>query len=214
MYATLGLLKATKAALVPVFQGHASSATNANAYTFNTVAIGAASPSRTVYVVVAAEAAGSIDVVTGMTIGGVTATIHSAVTTSELSCAVASAVVPSGTTATVVVTFSDGGDNCTIGVWTTNALSVADDNNSRSGGNDATTNVRVAAGGFILNVAAGRENIPMSWTQASVRFEVQPGSDQARHSGADFVATVADTSKNINVGSSGNDLLLLTVSFK
>ncbi|MCA3573501.1 MAG: hypothetical protein IOC86_06245, partial [Aestuariivirga sp.] len=89
--------------------------------TYTSRPIGEASSTRRVVVAIAAGSDHTSEVtVTGVTIGGVTSTIHVQNTnfSSNKSCvtAIASAVVPTGTTATVAVTFSGATKGCTV--WT------------------------------------------------------------------------------------------------
>lgn len=79
----------------------------AGTYTFSNQAIGAASPDR--IVVVSTFVLGPT-AITGVTIGGISATPISV-------SGMYYALVPSGTTATIVIT-SPGADSCGVGIWT------------------------------------------------------------------------------------------------
>lgn len=92
--------------------------TNQATYTFTSAAIGVADASRRVVVAVHWGQATNNRTLSSATIGGIAATIHSQSNPANLaSVAIISALVPTGTTATIVINFSGSADRCKIGVF-------------------------------------------------------------------------------------------------
>jgi hypothetical protein len=94
--------------------------TNQTVYTFSDVDIGQAQDDRRIIVAIHSIQT-SESSISSVTIGGVSATIHvnvnSVSTTNDTDVAIASAVVPDGTTADIVITHSASRDMCFVGVW-------------------------------------------------------------------------------------------------
>lgn len=107
---------------VRTYIGTTPNAADQTIYTFTNHAIGAAAADRLVLVTIMAHNTFSRKV-SSVTIGGNAATLA---TNSNISvgrfCTFAWLVVPTGTTATIVVTFSGGASNCTISVNTITGL--------------------------------------------------------------------------------------------
>ena len=115
-------MAAASAALPDAIVTYASTANDpsqGSPYTFSSQGIGTAADNRTVAVGVVAHADGS-GVITGVTVGGVTATKivedHSGELGSEEG-AIWTAPLAAGTTADIVVTISGTPHRCNIGVW-------------------------------------------------------------------------------------------------
>lgn len=108
--------------LIPQHRATVGSATNASTYTFSDIPIGAESPSRSVVIVITKSGYAQHSI-TGVTVGGVSASIDASAITGGTggSVFVARAVVPSGTTADVVVTGSSS-LSLAVGVWTVDAI--------------------------------------------------------------------------------------------
>lgn len=102
------------------FLTHEEDTSNQTVYTFSDVNIGQAQSDRRI-IVAAHSIQTSEKAINSVTIGGVSATIHvnlnSVSTTNDTDLVIASALVPDGTTADIVVTHSAGADICHIGVW-------------------------------------------------------------------------------------------------
>lgn len=94
--------------------------TNQTVYTFSNVAIGQPAEDRRIIVAIHSVQT-SESSISSVTIGGVSATIHlnvnSVSTTNDTDVAIASALVPSGTTADIVVTHSAARNMCFVGAW-------------------------------------------------------------------------------------------------
>jgi hypothetical protein len=104
------------------FQSAAAATPSDNAYTFTSLAIGAPEDRDHVIVLIQSQDSSNGTSCTGVTIGGVTATLiaqHNAnYSTSSATQSFWYAVVPSGTTANVVATMSTTMLNCSCAVWT------------------------------------------------------------------------------------------------
>jgi hypothetical protein len=176
-------------ALSLAFTDSRTSATSATTQTFNTggdPSIGAAAADRIVAVAVAqlATVAGQI---TGMTIGGITATLASGSAVTDAAPAVHAAIffaaVPTGTTATVVVTFPAAGGCCGISVYRiTGATPTPAASNTSSGASSTTalsTTLTVPVGGASINAYFNRNSMDsgsaITWTNASQDLYVEAG---------------------------------------
>lgn len=153
------------AAPVPsiAFRAGYSDATNASSYTFTACDIGAvpaAGETREVFVSIEWYQGGTASrTLSSVTIGGVSATLETAFNNGVLQAmCVARAVVPTGTTGDVVVTFSNTVFSCSIAtyrVMNRASASAATDSGSATFSAVATAGVSgidVNAGGFVLSV--------------------------------------------------------------
>lgn len=155
------------------FSATQTSAASSNQYTFSNYAVGSAAANR----VVTAEFCWSHTLgstISSVTIGGVTATlIQQQVTHSTTGrIAVYSAVVPSGTTATVVVNMStsiNGGIGCSVHYGYPSSATPLDSGvqTAAAAGVVTVTNIQIAAGGFLLGFAGGAATaspFAVAWT--------------------------------------------------
>lgn len=140
------------------YQGTTNDTTNRSTYTFLSAAIGSANANR--QVIVAITAPDGTDTVSSATFGGVSATILGQVTGLNCCVALAIASVPTGTTATLAVTFSNTVTSCKIGWWTVNMTSkVAHQVVTAVGENSGNLwvdipGVDIPTNGFAVTVAA------------------------------------------------------------
>jgi hypothetical protein len=115
--------------LVATYTGNASNGTPTNPHTFTAAAIGTAAADRHVIVAATWSTAASVTNITGITVGGVAATIDATYynATGPRGCTIARAAVPTGTTANVVVTMSGAvPSRLGVGTWAvTGAPSLA-----------------------------------------------------------------------------------------
>ncbi|WP_448005333.1 hypothetical protein [Agromyces bauzanensis] len=167
-------------------------------YTFSAQPIGAAASSRRVVVAIGCRHSSGITLNT-VTIGGVAATKD--VTKIEAGgineTVIASAVVPTGTTADVVVTFTGGSAvRCTIGVWTLTGGSPA--TTAIAAETDPTSlTLSTSSGDFV--VAAVTAQVTVVWSGASERFNTSE-TGNTHVSGADAVASGASTVISVDPG--------------
>lgn len=103
--------------------GATADTSSGTSFTFTNHAIGTAASDRLVVVGITSrdDDFGNNVTISSVTIGGNGATVH-ATTNSHAVAGVASLVVTSGTTATIVVNVSATAQNCVVGVWTITGL--------------------------------------------------------------------------------------------
>lgn len=181
------------------FQQAASDATDAASYSFTSQPIGAASASRRVVVAIGFAAAAAVTL-SSVTIGGVSATIDgdSGNANGNRRVYFVSAVVPTGTTATVAITLSGTVARIGIGVWTLSGGSPTGQTavllNAGSGTLTVTTAVDdvVLAAGFSSHTS---NSVTTTWSGTGVteRYDGQIENVFNAHSGADVVATTTST---------------------
>ena len=133
------------------YQAGSNIATDLTTYTFSAMPIGTAEANRRVIICVGQRSTNPV--VSSMTIGGVAATQDASVNSSFNEAEIWSAVVPTGTTADVVVTFAAAQARCLIEVYTIHNISSSSKTDSASGtGQGATANLitNVQAGDFVV----------------------------------------------------------------
>lgn len=139
------------------FLGTTSSTDNLEQYTFTGVDIGSASSDRVIIAAVHNRLTGTV--ISGVTIGGVTATQDAATLASSNAGAadIWRAAVPTGTTATVVVDMpvGDPANGCLVALWaiTGHTVTVADTGSvagGSSGSKGGTATVTATAGGCVI----------------------------------------------------------------
>ena len=165
----------------------------AASFTFSAVAIGAAGSRR--YVVVAVLQAGAT--VTGVTIGGVTA---SNATGSAFDPTFYIALVPTGTTANIVVTQSASvATTMTISVWTVSDIrSATPVAASTSTASPAVLDLTVAARGVVVALAyPGAASVTFTWTGATSDFTQTSTSSNMPRNGAHAVAVGAGAPRTL-----------------
>jgi hypothetical protein len=183
------------------FHQSAFDAADLTTYTFASQPIGTASATRRVIVSISTN---STRTISSVTIGGVSATIDATNTLSGTGhVAIASAVVPTGTTASVVVTLDSAGLGMGIGVWT---LVGASPTGMVATGNGDPTNLTVTttAGDVVIAYAftSGVGTALFAWSVASERFEEDVYSTTTTHSGADATAVGSSTAVSVDPSAS------------
>lgn len=148
------------------FQAGGAIGTDLSSYTFSAASIGAVPGSgetREVFVSITWHQGGvSTRTLSSATIGGVSATLETAFANSNLQAmCVARAVVPAGTTADVVLTFSGTVQSCTIGVYRLMNRPAPGSSATDSGSatfssvtTRAISGIDVNAGGFVLSAVS------------------------------------------------------------
>jgi hypothetical protein len=172
-------------------------------YTFAAQPIGTASATRRVVVGMGTN---STRTIVGVTIGGVTATIDVSNTLSGTAhVAIASAVVPTGTTADVVITTDGGGlaIGMGLGLWT---LTDGDPTGQVATGNGDPVGLTVTttAGDAVIAYAwtTGVGTALFAWSDATERYEEDVYSSTVTHSGADAAAVGSSTAISVDVSAS------------
>lgn len=180
----------------------AESGSNASSYTFSGVSIGTATSDRLVVVVVtSADTGGNTAALSSVTIGGNAATIHVSSGTSEFITAVASLLVPTGTTANIVLNFSNsiGRAACqTYRVWdyndaTPNATSTSGGTTNATS-RSATVAIPSTGGVAVYGVMCDGSR-SVTWTNATEDMEDQafPGAENQTRSTASRTSTGSDS---------------------
>ena len=142
--------------ITATFQAAPIDATDLSSYSFASQPIGTASGTRRVVVAVSARNASRS--VSTLTIGGVSAAQDAVSAAATAFCEIWSAVVTTGTTATIAVTISGGTvGGMGLGIWSLTGGS-ATGNNSASNVNSATLtqSVTTTAGDVVIGVCSFR----------------------------------------------------------
>lgn len=188
---------------VVTYQSANSSPSNLTTYTFAGQAIGTAAPDRYIFVSAHTDVGGASPTV--VTVGGINATLIQA----NDGVGIFMALVPTGTTATIVVTFSTSCNRCAIGVWSATGLSRVtpiDSSKATGTGVSGATNVIVNHGGAVIAASTHAGGTSITWTGGGTkRFDFVNGNS-TRYSGADvgtLAANAAMTSTSASSGSFG-----------
>lgn len=142
------------------FRAAYSDAANASTYTFTATDIGAPSSSREVFVPIAIFHGGvATRTITGVTIGGIAATLEAQINNSTLQgFLIARAVVPTGTTADIVVTLNANAGSCAIAVYrvvnrTSTSAGVSDvSSGTFSGASTSLTGIDTAVNSMVFSI--------------------------------------------------------------
>lgn len=185
----------------PDFSHTASAADDSNllAYTFTAQAIGAAAANRRIFVSATSSATSINAAVSAVTIGGIAATIHAATAntgnTRNGVVAIASAIVPSGATADVVVTHTaDLGVllGCHISVYRATGLVSGTPHDTATADNAANLLLDIPVRGFVIANAATVSGGGHTWPSPEIE-DRDAGSDgvqlSSAHTPIQFIAT-------------------------
>lgn len=151
------------------------SSSNTYSYTFSSASIGAAANDRLVVVCANINVTGSGSYfINTITIGGTTATI-AVRSASSTNCAIAYLLVPSGTTATIVVTLGGSGTpgRCQIDVfnvtgWTSQTPSSTGSTNATTGTTISTTAPLASSGDCAVSTCFTYAEITHSWSSPMI----------------------------------------------
>lgn len=145
-------------------------------YTFSAVNFGTASSDRKIIVAVSGrtlDGSSSGNVITSVTIGGVSATISVQAQNSGNTQGIAIAAVPTGTSGDVVVVFSETMTNADIATYSTTGISsnVAFSTGT-STANPLTANIDVPAGGIAVALAKSDDGTATAtWAGLTERYD-------------------------------------------
>jgi hypothetical protein len=174
-------------------------------YTFTTRAIGTAAANRVVVVSVSTERnTGTRTTVSSMTIGGISATLAVALSSVDEEMELWEAVVPTGTTATIVVTLAAASVFCACGIWAvygsgTTAYNTA----SHTGTLSLSASLNVPAGGVAIGASAVNTGATWTWGGITENFDATHRSGNRNYSGASLAFAVAQTGLSITATASG-----------
>lgn len=190
-----------------------------------TVTTGGADTNRRVVVVIHWEETTIHRTLSSISIGGVSATIHNqqgnSGGTTGFGVAIASAIVPTGTTATVALVMSAAVTTVVASAWRLinySTLTDSDGNANSGSSNNISLTVSTAAGGVIVagyTGSTGTGNTGVTWTNATERYD-SGGIGVIRKSAADVTGLSAGTltvsaTQGI-ISNSGNGLVITSWS--
>ncbi len=199
------------------FQSNNQETSGGNPITYSAVGIGTAAADRIVIVGVVSEDAN----LTSATIGGVNATIVAAAPSFNNSrISVIAAVVPTGTTADIVLTFNIATLSTGIGVYTDNGVSLTpyDTGIGTGSGSSPTfsTTVNVPASGFVLSTGFVNNDsaTTYTWTGITKKYEANVRAN-ARQSGG-FSTPSAQSGYAVSAAMTGSSVAgqILTIAFQ
>ena len=216
------LLLAASSPITITYIGNTSDGTNQTTYTFTGVSIGTASSDRVVIVAPFGRANTTSSMsISSITVGGNTPTTNVAQTSGGGSTSSAQGIysinVPSGTTATIAVTFSTGALRANIAVWTmtgTNGLTTASATaNSITGSPTVSTTINVPANGGAVASASGGGSTT-TWTGLTEDFDtLVEAANTYTGSHNNFLASQTGLSVSANFSGGTTDPLLVVASW-
>jgi hypothetical protein len=174
--------------------------TDQTTYTFTSHAVGAADPTRRVVVVCHWSRATSVGTLNSATIGGVGATIHVQDGGAGIGgkVAIISALLPTGTTATIALTFSSAQDRCSIGVYRaineTSASPTATASDNTVSGNQFDLTINVPNNGWIVagvNANQSGSGMQWGWTGVTEQYDDPYGDAAAVSRSGGFASGLA-----------------------
>lgn len=187
----------------------------ANPYTFSGMSFGATATGRRILVTITGEDAsvGGTQSISSVTIGGITATQLVAIADTGFSnganAAIYMASVPSGTSGTVVVTFTGNMWTCAISVYRILYASGTANNTDSGVGSTVYSDVSTQAANAAtvaccIFTGSNLSGSNISWSNITERYESQPGN-VARRQGSAMSTTGAASSPTISATCSGAD---------
>lgn len=207
---------AAAAAAPPIeltYIGTTESSTDTTSYTFTNSAIGAADATRYVVVVASAgQTANNFGSIPSITIGGSAATPHAGaaapagVTKNHTSVAIAGRAVASGTTATIVVSFSSAQLGCAVSVYRiVNAVSNTpfDTASNIAAATSVSTTIDIPLGGCLI--VGGACKTVQAQTTTGATEDIDNANDQNQHVAAHVDAPMsAQTGRTIGISSASS----------
>lgn len=195
------------------FIGSAVDTSNqATTYTFSTQGIGAADGTRRVIVGWAGFGSAGARSLSSATIAGTSATIHVNISSIDTS-GFFSTLIPTGTTATIVLVFTGAMGNCGIGIW-------RQINETSSTVHATATDITISASALSASL-----NIPnngclyavtkfttitappiTAWTNATERYDGSIEGTADQHSGASETGLATETPRTVTATFSGSGL--------
>lgn len=190
------------------YLGFTSSETDGTSYTFSSQSLGTAQGDRRIVVaVMGRKETSSGEAPTGVTVGGVSASlvVSQQASGDRNSASLWIAEVPSGSTGDIVVTFANTQQRCGVGWWAVYGLesSTATDTaaTATSGG---SLNIDVEAGGVAFGTAnSGSASATFSWTGLTEDFDGAVGTSNGFMSGASIESASASTPLSVSCTATG-----------
>lgn len=186
-----------------VFTANAKDDSALTTYTFSSQAIGTAAVGRRVIVAAGSPANGASRTISSVTIAGVTATAIGSIAVGSGGGAFAEVQlfvlqVDTGTTASIVVTWSGAADRCSIGVWAAYDLQSSTPTATLTSiANPQTGTINVSAGGILIAAANDFNSVPspgtFAWTGPTENYDAQLVATNLFYSGASSAYATAQT---------------------
>jgi len=156
------------------FNGSFSQTTSATTFTYGAAPLGAEDATRLVVVAITARGAGTTSV-SGVTIGGVAASKIVETSSTNDDAHIWALAVPSGTSATIAVTFSTSQSNGLVAVY---SLYNLDSQTAVSSGSGTTGNAAITASAkdIIIAAATKRGTSSAAWSTVVQDAAYNPGS--------------------------------------
>ncbi len=165
-------LKPSTPAIALTYTAQAVDTGDLTTYTFASQALGTASADRKIVVGIVG-AAGGARTISSVTVGGVSATalgtLYAPLAGVMVGFYIAS--VPTGTTGSVVVTWSSGCVRCAIGLWAVTGASSTVSATLQNGAEPQTGSLTVPANGAFAAIAYNGNNTTYTWTNATEDFD-------------------------------------------
>jgi hypothetical protein len=161
-------------AAVQTFLQFAGDIANASTYTFSAQNFGTEAADRYIIAVIQSRKALAATTVSSVTIGGVAASIsvqRANTVTNTSVCAIAIALVPTGTSGDVVVVFADAMTRCGLGLFSATGLSATPADTDSAAANDPSVSLDCPAGGFIIAGAMSNLTGSATWTGVTERWD-------------------------------------------
>lgn len=157
------------------YNGSANDSTDLTTYSFTSVSIGTAATNRLVFVTVTSVASGN-RLISSATIGGISATVIESTPNAGASTKIIYAVVPTGTTATISITFDSTVLRCGVGSYSiynlksTSPVSRANGSTWTSGAISATLSVPENAI-ILAGVSNSTNSNTFTWTNLTSNYD-------------------------------------------
>lgn len=200
----------TPAAVEITYRGAISDALSAATHTFTDFAIGPASAGRIVTFSFSDRAGGTVTH-DSATIGGISATklldAFNNAGGNTTRTTLWAAVVPTGTTATIVINMSAAGNRCGGGVWTmTGAPSITPAFSGTSVANSPTASINVPANGGALGAAYdGLGGSNTTWSGITEDYDAISGGGTSNYTGAHANFVAAQTGLTMTATMTGSN---------
>ena len=181
--------------------------------TFSGVDLGDAAANRHIVVGVGVSWGGSAQV-SGVTVGGQSATEIIEVGLASQKASLHIAAVPTGATGDIVITTTGTGESWGIGVWRLIGANATPDDTGSSTADPMVDTINCPAGGVIIGYAHAQNGNTHTWTNLTEQFdETTEGSFQ--HTGAfdTFAATQSGRSITCNPDGSPDSRRMVLASF-
>src|SRR3990167_7975156 len=169
-------------------------------YTFSGRSISTASTDRKIVVSVVSQDALNNPTISSLTIGGISASqvvsLSGTPSSNDYLAALWQATVPTGTTADIVVTFTNPSSNCGIGIWAVYGAAAGAADTGSSAADPAAVSLDIPADGIAIGAHQGSASPSFTWTNLTENFDGNV-SGTINHSGASASFTSIQTNLTI-----------------